>query len=108
MDEIQEMMGQAEENFRKGLNALSEWSEQTRDIFQKNPGAILTAVALAGFVSGVLLRRSKPSLQRANIPLKADPLILFVAGAIAGVTVGPQILEETFSNTAQNNPKNAH
>jgi hypothetical protein len=96
MTEIQDMMGEAEENFRKGLITLSQWSEQTRDIFQKNPGTILTAVALAGFVSGVLLRRSKPALQRANIPLKADPLVLFIAGAIAGITVGPQILEESF------------
>jgi hypothetical protein len=98
--DIQEVMTQAEENFRKGLKTLSEWSEQARDIFQKNPGAILTSVALAGFVTGVMLRRKSPALQRANVPLKADPLVLFVAGAIAGVTVGPQVLESALSQSS--------
>jgi hypothetical protein len=89
-----EIINQAEENLQNGLESLTSLSNQAREVFENNPGAILTSIAVAGFAAGVMLRRKNKSTQRARSHFAADPLVLFVAGAIAGLAVGPQVIRD--------------
>jgi hypothetical protein len=92
-----EIITQAEENLQNGLDSLSSLSNQAREVFETNPGAILTSIAVAGFAAGVMMRRRSTRVKgrrQARSQFAADPLVLFVAGAVAGLAVGPQIVEE--------------
>ena len=89
-----EIINQDEENLQNGLESLSGLSNQAREVFENNPGAILTSIAVAGFAAGVMLRRKNKSARRTRSHFAADPLVLFVAGAIAGLAVGPQVIRD--------------
>src|SRR5271156_3635572 len=91
-----EIITQAEENLQNGLDSLSSLSQQAREVFETNPGAVLTSIAVAGFAAGVMMRRktSGRATRRTRSSFAADPLALFVAGAIAGLAVGPQVVKE--------------
>ena len=95
--QFDEIINQAEENLQNGLESLSGLSNQAREVFENNPGAILTSIAVAGFAAGVMLRRKSKAAQgsrRTRSHFAADPLVLFVAGAIAGLAVGPQVIKD--------------
>jgi len=94
-----EIITQAEENLQNGLDSLSSLSNQAREVFETNPGAILTSIAVAGFAAGVMMRRRSAGARKARSQFAADPLVLFVAGAVAGLAVGPQIVEEFTEGT---------
>jgi hypothetical protein len=94
-----EIITQAEENLQNGLNSLSSLSNQAREVFETNPGAILTSIAVAGFAAGVMMRRRSAGRRKTRSQFAADPLVLFVAGAVAGLAVGPQIVEEFTEGT---------
>jgi hypothetical protein len=97
-----EIINQAEENLQNGLDSLSSLSNQAREVFETNPGAILTSIAVAGFAAGVMMRRRSARVKGrrpARSQFAADPLVLFVAGAVAGLAVGPQIVEEFAEGT---------
>lgn len=98
-----EIISQAEENLQNGLDSLSSLSNQAREVFETNPGAVLTSIAVAGFAAGVMMRRraSGRPTRRARASFAADPLALFVAGAIAGLAVGPQVVRELSEGTSE-------
>jgi hypothetical protein len=89
-EEFDKLLGDAEATFKKGLETLTQWSDQARGILHTSPGSLLTALAVSGFMTGALLRRRSPAIQKLNIPLKADPVLLFGAGLLAGIAFGPQ------------------
>jgi hypothetical protein len=92
-DEFEKMLGDAEQTFRRGLETLTQWSDQARGILHTNPGSLLTAVAVSGFMTGAMLRRRSPAMRKLNLPLKGDPVLLFGAGLLAGIAFGPQVVQ---------------
>ena len=95
---LEQILGQAEETFRQSLDTLNNWSDQARDILQNRPGVVLASLSIAGFMTGLLLRRGGPVLDRSK-GFTGDPLIVFLTGAFAGFTVGPRILREVAQGT---------
>jgi hypothetical protein len=91
--EFDKLLGDAEATFRRGLETLTQWSDQARGILHTSPGSLLTALAVSGFMTGAMLRRRSPAMSKLNIPLKADPVLLFGAGLLAGIAFGPQAVQ---------------
>lgn len=90
---LDQIMGDAENTLQQGLQTLNEWGNQARKILKDRPGAIIASVSIAGFMTGLLLRQKRLLTQSSNKPT-ADPMIMFVAGAVAGFTMGPRVLNE--------------
>ncbi|MEW6055314.1 MAG: hypothetical protein AB1540_01760 [Bdellovibrionota bacterium] len=55
---LDDIINEAEEKFRQGLSVLNQWGSQARDILDRQPAAVLAGVAVLGFVTGLLLRRT--------------------------------------------------
>jgi hypothetical protein len=111
-DNVDDMLKEAEDTFRKGVGTLSSWSEQARELIDNKPSVILAAIGVSGFVMGSLLRhgissrkaiRSGESISKNTLPgfseqqLPADPFVLFVAGVVAGAVAGPRVIREALS-----------
>jgi hypothetical protein len=111
-ENVEEMFKEAEDTFRKGVGTLNTWNEQARDIIENKPGIILAAVGVSGFITGALLRhgikmrksvRAGEPVQANTLPgfqnqgLPADPIVLFVAGIVAGIVAGPKVIQEAIS-----------
>lgn len=91
---LEEIFSDAEERFRSGLSTLSDWSEQARSVVQDRPGVLVASLAIAGFMTGLLFRRSASGkLPRGEKEFAADPIVVFLTGAIAGFAIGPRGLE---------------
>jgi hypothetical protein len=107
LPEFEQMFGDAEQALRKSMGTLGEWGETARNIIQNRPGVVLASVSIAGFMTGLLFRqggfsRSSKNAKRAS--LSADPLIVFLTGALAGITMGPRLLREAQQNSAAVGP----
>ena len=99
------MFTEAEQTLRKGLETLTEWSDQARDVLENRPGVILASLSIAGFMTGVLLRQGRLNLRRRGArKLAADPMTMFLTGAIAGFTLGPRVVNELMKTEAQPRP----
>jgi hypothetical protein len=61
---IDELVNEAEQRFREGVKAAGEWGAQAREIIQRQPGAVLAGVAILGFVTGLLIRRTASKERR--------------------------------------------
>lgn len=59
-----EIVGEAEQRFRAGMETLNQWGAQARVILEKQPAAVLAGVAVLGFLTGLALRRALPSDER--------------------------------------------
>jgi hypothetical protein len=100
-----ELINDLEANLRQNLSKLSEWREQAREILDERPGAIVSSLAIAGFMAGALLRRPDGRLQ-AQGPLRLtpkhspslDPLIIFLGTAVIGFAFGAKILDASHSS----------
>jgi hypothetical protein len=110
-ENLEEMLKEAADTFQRGIGTLNSWSEQARELIQTKPGVILAAVGVSGFVVGSLLRhgwstrktiksKADGSTVRNSLPgfskegLPADPLVLLIAGAVAGLVAGPRVIQE--------------
>ncbi|MGK5084370.1 hypothetical protein WDW37_13830 [Bdellovibrionota bacterium FG-1] len=103
-ENVEEFFKEAENTFQKGVFTLGSWSEDLKHLIEEKPGLILAALGVSGFVMGSLLRHGISSDQPGHtLPgyveqeLPADPFVLFVAGAIAGVIAGPQLIQEAIA-----------
>lgn len=100
VENIENMISDAESRLREGIDTLSAWSDQVRDVIQNRPGVVLAGIAVAGFVTGLVARRGPSLLSDAGARTTSsagfggDPLIVFMSGALAGFTLGPRILRE--------------
>jgi hypothetical protein len=102
---LDQMMGEAENTLQQGLQTLTEWGDQARKILKDRPGAVIASVSIAGFMTGLLLRQRKLLTQSNNKPA-ADPMVMFVAGAVAGFAMGPRVMQELNSQEpAGQNPE---
>lgn len=90
---LEEILGEVDEKFRRGMSRLTDWTEQTRGILQNRPGVVLASIAIAGFMTGLITRRG--GMEKMKKSFSADPLIVFLTGAFAGFTIGPRILDES-------------
>lgn len=90
---LDQMMGEAENTLQQGLQTLTEWGDQARKILKDRPGAVIASVSIAGFMTGLLLRQRKLLTQSKSKPA-ADPMVMFVAGAVAGFAMGPRVMQE--------------
>src|SRR5947209_362734 len=76
---LEEMFSTAEENLRRGLDTLSVWGDQARDIIENRPGVVLASLSIAGFMTGLLVRGGRPMFEKAGAKgFMADPLIVFL------------------------------
>src|SRR5258708_35692291 len=91
---LEQMFGEAEESLRKGLNTLTQWGDQARNVLENRPGVVLASISIAGFMTGLLLKKGGPSPEQGKSGLIADPMIVFLTGVFAGFTLGPRILRE--------------
>lgn len=58
---VDQIMAEAEQRFRQGLDTFNEWSTQAKEVIQKQPALVLAGVAVLGFVTGLLLRSTTRS-----------------------------------------------
>ncbi len=100
---LDQIMGDAETTLQQGLQTLSEWGNQARQILKDQPGAVIASVSIAGFMTGLLLRQRKLLSQSTNKPT-ADPMVMFVAGAVAGFAMGPRVIQELSAEDQQSQP----
>lgn len=56
--DVNQLINEAEERFRKGLTMLNQWGSKAGEIVQRQPAAVLAGVAVLGFVTGLVLRRA--------------------------------------------------
>lgn len=95
--DFEEILGEAEQSFRQGMQTLADWGDQARHILQNRPGVVLASVSIAGFMTGLLLRQGR--ITSKNSPkLSADPMVMFLTGAVAGFTMGPRVIREINEN----------
>lgn len=112
-ESVDQMIQEAEITLRKGMGSLSEWSELARDLLESKPAVILAAASVSGFVAGTILRHGfsmrrsvrtgrtsargiLPEVAKQELPI--DPLLLLAGGLLAGVVVGPLLVERAFSS----------
>jgi hypothetical protein len=105
--DFDQMLGEAENTLSQGLQTLHEWGNQARQILNDRPGAVLASVSIAGFMTGLLLRQRRLLTRRLgnSKKLTADPMVMFVAGTVAGFAMGPKILQEGFDPAADKSPR---
>jgi hypothetical protein len=92
---VEQIFGEAESALRKSMETLGQWGDQARDVLQNRPGVVLASISIAGFMTGVLLRQGGFKKARAaKAGWAADPLIVFLTGTVAGITLGQRILRD--------------
>lgn len=102
---FEQVFTDAEDTFRRGLETLTQWSDQARNVIQNRPGVVLASLSIAGFMTGIMLRRGTMSLRGERQSLPADPMIVFLTGAFAGLTLGPRVLREVAQSGEQRGPR---
>jgi uncharacterized membrane protein YraQ (UPF0718 family) len=95
-----EMMGDAENMLQQGLQTLTHWGDEARQILRDRPELVVASVSIAGFMTGLLLRQRKLTTQSTG-KLGANPMVMFVAGAVAGFTVGPRVVQEIGKSSSE-------
>ncbi len=90
--EIDQIFGEAENTLKQGMQTLNEWGNQARRILKDKPGVVIASVSIAGFMTGLLLRQRRLFTQTPSKPM-ADPMVMFIAGAVAGFAMGPKIFK---------------
>lgn len=92
---LEQIFADAESNLRNGLSTLSAWSDQARDVLENRPGVVLASLSIAGFMTGMMVRGGRSLFERTGRKgFMADPLVVFLTGAFAGLTLGPRLLNE--------------
>jgi hypothetical protein len=92
---VEQIFGEAENALRKSMETLGQWGDQARDVLQNRPGVVLASISIAGFMTGVLLRQGGFKKARAaKTGWAADPIIVFLTGAVAGITLGQRVLRD--------------
>jgi hypothetical protein len=92
---LEDLINEAADRLRQGLGTLTQWGEQANDILQNKPGALVAGLAVAGFMTGLMMHRREFERNRMRPEFNADPMLVFVTGAIAGLIIGPRFLRET-------------
>lgn len=92
--DIEKIVADAEDLFRKGMDTIGEWGDEARNLLENRPGVVLASISIAGFMTGYLLRRGVP-LRKMRSQFGADPTMIFVSGAIAGLLLGPKLVGGT-------------
>ncbi|MCM2279933.1 MAG: hypothetical protein NDJ89_17805 [Oligoflexia bacterium] len=103
MPNLEQIFGEAEQRFRKGLSSLADWSEQARGVIQDRPGTLTASLAIVGFMAGLVTRKGGVDFAPAKDSkpgLFADPVVVFVASAIAGFAFGPKLMESALNGRA--------
>jgi uncharacterized membrane protein YraQ (UPF0718 family) len=93
MKGFDEMMGDAENMIQQGLQTLNHWGDEARHILKDRPELVVASVSIAGFMTGLLLRQRKLTTQNTG-KLSANPMVMFVAGVVAGFTMGPRVMQQ--------------
>lgn len=57
--ELENILIEAEEKFKKAVTTLNQWGDQARMVIQTRPAAVLAGAAVLGFITGLLLRRDR-------------------------------------------------
>ncbi len=91
---LNDILGQADETFRKSLAAVNQWTEQFGDALEKKPGAVLAGIAMAGFLVGSIFRGKSVEKRRNPAEFAKDSAFLFVAGTVAGIVAAPFFKDE--------------
>jgi|GEM_PF-2315788 len=86
---FRDLIGLADETFRRSLSAVNQWTEQLSDALENKPGAVLAGIAMAGFLAGAILRGKTVEKRRNSREFAKDSAFLFVAGTIAGIVAAP-------------------
>lgn len=94
-----QMMGDAENMLQQGLQTLNHWGDEARQILKDRPELVVASVSIAGFMTGLLLRQRKLTTQNTG-KLSANPMVMFVAGAVAGFTMGPRVVQQLNEQTS--------
>lgn len=84
-----ELMTEIEAGIREGLATISRWNDRVISLIEENPDSLISSIAVAGFVAGILLRRTDE-----RTPRGMDPLPLLGASVLAGFLIGPRLLEQ--------------
>lgn len=85
--DVDELLRTAEGSLKRGLDTIQALAQQ--------PGAVTAAMAIAGLVTGALLRSgARPS--PVSKTKSAEPLLVFAAGAAAGLLLGKPLLRGVF------------
>jgi hypothetical protein len=88
--EFQNILSIAEESFKRGLQTFEGLNDKVRGILRENPTSVLGGIALAGFLTGVMVRSG--SLHEKTLTgWRGDPILLFLASAAAGLATGARI-----------------
>jgi hypothetical protein len=58
--DFEELVTEAEQKFKQGIQALNQWGSQAREIIDRQPAAVLAGIAVLGFLTGLMLRRALP------------------------------------------------
>ncbi|MFL5812554.1 MAG: hypothetical protein ACJ763_03170 [Bdellovibrionia bacterium] len=95
-----DMMGDAENMIQQGLHTLNHWGDEARHILKDRPELVVASVSIAGFMTGLLLRQRKLTTQNTG-KLSANPMVMFVAGAVAGFTMGPRVMQQINKTTGE-------
>ncbi len=93
---LEDLLAEAEDKLRSSIDTLNTWSDQAQTVLNNRPGVLLGALAVAGFMTGLMARKGSGGAQERSAsrsPL-SDPFMVFLTGAVAGVTMGPRVLRE--------------
>jgi hypothetical protein len=94
-----EMINDLEASFRQNMTKLTEWADQAREVIHEKPGAIVSSLAIAGFMTGALIRKPDPIASTGPLKMAPkhhpalDPLIIFLGTAILGFAFGPKLMD---------------
>jgi hypothetical protein len=86
-----DMINEIEDSVRESFSKLNSWADQARTVLDEKPGAIISSLAIAGFMAGALIRRGNyglSSIRNLGRGQGVDPLLVLGAGAIMGWTFG--------------------
>lgn len=98
------MINEIEDSVRDSFTQLNSWADHARTLLDEKPGAIISSLAIAGFMAGALLRRGNyglSSIRQLGRGQGVDPLLVLGAGAIMGWTFG---LSGSSASSSKNTP----
>jgi hypothetical protein len=87
-----DIINEIEDSVRDNLQRLNDWADQARDLLDEKPSTLISSLAIAGFMTGALLRKGDYRLSSLHQKRSlSDPLLVLALGAVAGWVFGPRI-----------------